>query len=87
MSGTSSPSAHSIRRSCPTPQGLPCTSMPLKAVVASWGKSDSIMTRPCRRPISAPGTESISTGHASTHAAQVVQAQSSSTWTWPSTGR
>ena len=44
-----------MRRSWPTPHGLPCTSMPLKAVVASCGKSDSIITRLCRRPMRSPG--------------------------------
>ena len=87
ITGTSSPSAHSRRRSRPTPHGLPCTSMPLKAVVASCGKSDSIITRLCRRPMRSPGTESMRTGHAWTQAAQVVHAHSSSTCTCPSTGR
>jgi hypothetical protein len=84
ITGTSRPSAHSRRRSWPTPHGLPCTSMPLNAAVASCGKSDSIITRPCRRPMRSPGTESMRTGQASTQAAQVVQAHSSSTWTCPS---
>ena len=42
--------------------------MPLKAVVASCGNSDSIITRLCRIASSEPGTESISTGQASTQA-------------------
>ena len=83
ISGTPSPSAHSIRRSGPRPQGLPLVSSPLKAFVASCGKLDSIITWLCRRATSVPGTESISTGQAWTQAAQVVQAQSSSSWTWP----
>ena len=57
--------------------------MPLKALVASWGNSDSIITRPWRSPMREPGTESMSTGQAWTQAAQVVQAQISSVWTWP----
>ena len=41
----SRPSAHSARFSCASPHGLPCTSIPLKAPVASCGNLLSISTR------------------------------------------
>ena len=59
----------------------------LRVFCTSGDMSLSIITSDCRTPISAPGTESINTGQASKHAPQVVHAQASSTWIWPSTLR